>query len=308
MRMSSPALARLLAGCVAIASLIIGPGFDSPWGTRASAQARERVLYVSAYESSTEQPVKELQPDALVVREDGVRREVLRVVPASSPMPVAVLIDNSQAATPVIADLRRALSSFVTALDGIGPVALITVADRPTIATDFTSSQKELLDSVNRLFAVPNSGATLLDTIDEVAKGLSKRESDRAAIVIVTTENTDFSHLQYIDVLKSIRASGASAHAIVLVNPNGSFATDEARNRATVLDRGPRENGGVRMDVLTSMSFESRLKDLAAILKTQHRVVYARPESLIPPEKIEISSAKPGIEARGIPARGQGAK
>ena len=45
-------------------------------------------------------------------------------------------------------------------------------------------------------------------------------------------------------------------HTIVLVNPNGSMSTDEARNRATVLDRGPRESGGMRIDVLTSMSFE----------------------------------------------------
>ena len=34
-----------------------------------------------------------------------------------------------------------------------------------------------------------------------------------------------------------------------------------------MLDRGPREIGGIRMDVLTSMSFETTMKDLAAILK-----------------------------------------
>ncbi len=94
-------------------------------------------------------------------------------------------------------------------------------------------------------------------------------------------------------------------HAVVLVNPAGSFLTDEARNRATVLDRGPRESGGLRMDVLTSMSFEPRLKDLGGILKNQYRVVYARPESLIPPERVEVSSGKPGLEVRGTPARGQ---
>jgi hypothetical protein len=57
--------------------------------------------------------------------------------------------------------------------------------------------------------------------------------------------------------------------------------------------------------VLTSQAFETKLQELAAILKNQHRVVYARPQTLIPPEKLEISSAKPGILASGAAARGQ---
>ena len=64
----------------------------------------------------------------------------------------------------------------------------------------------------------------------------------------------------------------------------------------------------MRTDVLTSLSFESRLRDLAAILKSQYRVVYARPDSLIPPEKIEVSSATPRRDARATPARGQAVK
>jgi hypothetical protein len=306
--MSRAALVRLVAGCLALASLsIVSSRGGAPWLARLAAQARERVLHVTVYDSS-HQPVRDLGPDAFLVREDGTRREVLRATPATSAMPVAIIVDNSQAAAPAIPDLRRALSAFVGALDGVGPVTLVTVADRPTIVADYTTTQKNLLEAAGRLFHAPNSGATLLDAISDVAKGIAKREDDRAAIVVVTTENTDFSHLQYPDVLKDLRTSGASLHVVVLVNPAGSYSTDEARNRSTVLDRGPRESGGVRMDVLTSMSFEPRLKDLAALLRSQYRVVYARPASLIPPEKIEILSSKPGLEARGAPARGQALK
>ena len=292
---------------MAIASIAL-PGVSDPLVARLVAQARERVLYVSVYDSDSLQPVKDLNAEGIVVREDGVRREVLRVTPATSPMPVAVIVDNSAAASPNIADLRRALTGFIKGIDGLGPVALVTVASRPTITRDYTTDQKELLDSVNRLFAEPDSGATLLDAIGDVSKGLARREADRAAIVIVTTENVDFSHLHYTEVLESIKGSGAAVHAVVLVNPSGSFGTEEARSRATVLDRGPRESGGVRTDILTSLSFESRLRDLAGILKSQYRVVYARPESLIPPEKIDVSSAAPRRDARATPARGQAVK
>ncbi len=80
---------------------------------------------------------------------------------------------------------------------------------------------------------------------------------------------------------------------------------DPARNRAHVLDVGPKVSGGTRTDILTSQAFEVKLQELAAILKSQHRLVYARPQTLIPPEKIEVSATKPGIVAAGGPARGQ---
>ena len=273
-----------------------------------AAQANERVVYVSAWDQKTRAPIAGLGADAFAVREDGMRREILRVTPATSPMPVAILVDNTQAARDHIADIRKALASFVKALNGVGPVSIIGLADRPTILRDYTTDQKQLLDGVNRVFAMPDSGATLLDAIVEVSKGLQKREEDRAALVILTTENQEFSTRHYNDVLDGLTKGGAMLHAVVLTTPAGTSLDEAARNRALVLDRGPRESGGLRIDVLTSQAFEAKLLELAAILKSQHRVVYARPQTLIPPQKIEVASAKPGVEANGGQARGQAAR
>ena len=307
--MSRAAVARLL-GFSALAYLSSISSLDSrpvapATESAVAAQARERVAYVSAIDAKTLAPVGEVTPDTILVREDGVRREVLRVARATSPMPVAVIIDNSQAAQPTIPDLRKALATFLRTIENVGPIALFTVADRPTVMQEYTTNHKELHDAVNRLFHGTNSGATLLDTIADVSRGLAKRESDRAAIVVVTGENTEYSSLDYVQVLNRLRDSGAMMYAIVLVNPNGSTSTDEARNRATVLDRGPRESGGMRIDVLTSMSFDPQLKVFGEMLKSQHRITYSRPEALIPPERVQMSSAKPGIEVYGAPARGQ---
>jgi hypothetical protein len=263
----------------------------------------ERVAYVSAWDARTRVPVTGLGADAFAVREDGARREVLRVTPATTPMAVAILVDNSAATRDHVADIRRALTTFVRDLDGVGPVAIIGVADRPTILRDYTTSQAELADGVGKVFAMPDSGATLLDAIVEISKGLERRPEDRAAMVVVTTENREFSNRHYSDVLQGLARGGAMMHAVVLTSPSGSSLDDAARNRAFVLDRGPRDSGGTRSDILASQAFEGKLKELAAILKSQHRVVYARPQALIPPEKIEISSVKDGVEAAGAPAR-----
>lgn len=272
------------------------------------AQSKERVVYVSAFDEKTRAPITGLGVRDVVVREDGAAREVLRVTPATSPMPVAILVDNTQAASDAIADTRRALAAFVKALHGVGPVAIVGVADRPTILRDYTTDQKLLLDGVGRIFATPDSGATLLDAIVEIGRGLQRREEDRAAMVILTTENIEFSTRHHKEVLDALKRSGAQLHAVILNTPAGSALDDPARNRASVLDEGPKVSGGTRSDVLTSQAFEGKLLELAAILKGQHRVEYGRPETLIPPEKVEVSSARAGVVATGAPARGQSAR
>src|SRR6187401_1052107 len=272
------------------------------------AQANERVLYVSAWDQKTRAPITGLGIDAFSVQEDGTRREVLRVTPASSPMPIAILVDNSQAARNHIAEIRRALTSFVRAVDNLGPISIIGIADRPTILTDYSTDLKQIDAGIGKVFAMPGSGATLLDAIVEVSKGLARREEDRVAMVMLTTENVEFSTRHYQDVLEELRKGGAQMHAVILNTPAGTSLSDEARNRASVLDRGPRESGGTRTDVLASQAFQTKMLELAGILKSQHRVVYARPESLIPPDKIEVSATKPGAEASGAPARGQKSK
>jgi hypothetical protein len=297
--MNRIAVIRILAGGVAALLLAV------PADPLLARQARERVLYVNAFERDARTPMTGLTVRDFVVREDGIAREVLRVTPATSPMAIALLVDNTQAASGAITDIRNGVTALVKVTEGLGPTALIGYGDRPTILTDYTTTAKTLLSGVGRIFAMPGSGATLLDAIRETSQGLAKREEDRAAIVVIATEHPEFSNLHYTQVLETLRKSGAQLHVVVLSTTNTDMTSEEGRNRATVLDRGPRESGGIRWDVLATSAFESQLGNLGRVLKSQYRVIYARPESLIPPERVEVSAAKPGIEARGAPARGQ---
>jgi hypothetical protein len=269
------------------------------------AQATERVLYVTALDAKTKAPVESLAPADLRITEDDRGREILRVTPATTPMAVAVVVDNQQAAQATITDLRRGLSSFVSQIASLGPVAIITTADRPTIVQDYTTDVEKLTQAANRLFAQPGSGATLLDAIVEVSRGIKRREEDRAAIVLVTTELTEFSNLHYSQVLDALGDAGAMMSGVVLTNQRGSTQTDPARNRAVVLDRGINDTGGTRVDVLTSISYSNALSQIAGALKNQHRVVYARPQQLIPPERIEAKPVRDGVTVSAAPARGQ---
>jgi VWFA-related protein len=284
-----------LAAAVAAALTITAPELG------AQAGVRERTLFASVVDGAGA-PVEGLGPDDFIVREDGVRREVLRVTPATEPVAIAILVDNSAAARNDIQNIRQGLTKFVQQIADIAEIAIIGLADRPTIYQDYTRNTELLDKAIGRLFPQPGSGMQLLEAIVEAGRGLNRREEPRAVMLPIITDGTEFSNLHYQTVLDALKTSGAAMHAVTI----GTFPIsmdDTERNRANVLDQGPKRSGGQRVTVLSSMAVPEALTKLAQELKNQYKVVYGRPESLIQPEAVTVEAARPGLSARGTPER-----
>lgn len=270
---------------------------------RPLAQAIQRSMYVSALNEAGA-PAPGLGPSDFVVREDNVAREVLRVAPADRPMQVAVLVDNSEAARDHIADIRRALPEFVDAMTAptstgrTNELAIVTVGERPTIVADFTPDRAQLQKGVNRIFAQSRSASYLLEGLIEVTRGFKKREAERPVVVAITAEGPEYSSRYFELVLAPLGESGAAFHAIVLGPPSNDIS-EEAHNRAVVLAQGTRTSGGRYDNLLASTALPGTLRQLAAELTHQYLVTYARPQSLIPPEHVTVSAARPGMTVRG---------
>src|SRR5437588_10490867 len=99
----------MLAVVSAFAALLLSPP------AALLSQALERSMYVSVVDQAGG-PVANLGPSDFIVREDNLSREVLRAVPATDPMQIAILVDNSTAAAPLVPQIRRALPAFIEAL------------------------------------------------------------------------------------------------------------------------------------------------------------------------------------------------
>ncbi len=288
----------VLRSCVLLTAIAaVGNSIATAQESPAGGTAQEHVIYASVLNKQG-LPVTNLRASDFVVREEGVEREVSRVSPASEPIRIAVLADTSRAMEPYINDMRRALRTFFQEMQGNADIALFEFGERPARLVDYTRDPALLEAGIGRLFARPASGAYVLDAIIEASRDLRTHESARPVIVVISGQGAEFSERYHQDVLEALRASHATLHSIVVTRRRVPILSDGVRERELTFSEGTELSGGRRADLLTSMSLADTLKDLAGGLKRQYRLVYVRPQLLIPPDRIDVASRNPQLTVR----------
>lgn len=267
-----------------------------------------RTVYITAVDGKGA-AASDLTPAEVIVREDGKVRDVLSVGPATDPMQVVIMADDSG---PGIQHIREGVASFIRILQNRAEMAIVSTGGRNTLVVDFTDSPDELLTAVNRgLVTRATTGAYLLDGIQESARTLARREAARPAIVVLTLEGPEFSSVQKSQVLEAVRQSGAVLHVVSVGKPTLKTMTswnqrptdsihealDEGVTRSAFMAEGPRMSGGRLEQVVEFTGVVARMSEIAYDLRDQLAVTYARPQSGTP-TKIEVSVKRRGIKVR----------
>lgn len=284
----------LLAGLTAAVAASTSPSADQ------QRERRDRGILVSVA-TSNDSPVTDLKPTELVVRENDIAREVTSVSPAPPPSHVYLMVDDSGASQNLVQFIRPALTTFVAKMAELSPApqqALMTFGERPTRRVDFTPNPEAILAASKRFFPINGSGAYFLQALIDATRDLKKREAASPVIVAFVNEGgPEFSSDLAVQVRDALRPAGASLWVVTL-QQNAALTAPAARERAIVLGDITRDSGGMNRVVLSGQGIESAFNTVTSLINSRYLVIYGRPDSLIPPDKIEVTSTRRDVKVR----------
>jgi hypothetical protein len=208
-----------------------------------------------------------------------------------------LLVDTSQASEPSLLDMRRGLGAFVDALaESEVQIGLKTFGERPTKVSDPTTPAMVRL-GIDRLFHRAGTGAYLLEAIVETSQELQKAGTTGAAIVAFVVEaGPEFSQDDRQRVARALQAAQASLWTVTLQARAGGVPTStEARERAAVIGDVTTESGGLNLPILTSQAIPKAFDRLRGLFAARQRITYGRPDTLIPPERLEVVARREGL-------------
>ena len=280
----------ILAG---IASTVVAVHSASP----AQRERRERGVVVTAWTSSGT-PVTDMTEKDFTVREDQFSREVIRVSAAAPPSHIWLLVDDSQASNPAIAYLRTAIPKFISKLAALSPapqLALMTFGERPTKRVEFSSKTETVEQGAGKLFAVMGSGAYFMMAVRDAATDLKKRSATNPIILAFVAESgPEFSNDNRGMVRNALEQAGASLWTVVLESRDKDLTT-EGRERDAVIYDISAQTGGLSRGAASPQGLDPVFESVGALIASRYLVVYARPDSTIPPKSVEVATKRPDV-------------
>jgi hypothetical protein len=243
--------------------------------------AADKTIFIAVLDNAGK-PVKDIAMGEILIREDGVDREVMSVAPATDPLYVALLVDTTPAAEPYIQDIRRGLTAFVQQIGAASTDARISITEFGQAAipiTPFTTDREKLQKDINRIF--PKRGdvpAVLLEGLKDVSDSLAKQNSRRGAIVILTIEGAiDRSSQEPKKIQESLTKSRAQLWTVSL--DKNRQKQDNLSQRDVVINAMTQATGGRREYISAESAIEGYMKMYADALLSQYAVTYKRPLS-----------------------------
>ena len=228
------------------------------------------------------EPVTGLTADQFAVEEDGVRMTIVSADPGTTPMKVALLIDNSeplQAANGLSA-LRNSIIGFLNLLPTQHEVGIYTIAGNIQELAAFTTDRDALRGVADGLL-VGSGGSRMLEGIRETWERQFDETDAWPVIVQVLTDGPETSGNvnpeQFNAFVIDLVAKGAMVHTVVLETRGGGVQTQISMNLG-------QNTGGMYESVNSPTALVDALADVATkmgehfdAMSGRYRVLYERP-------------------------------
>ena len=268
-----------------------------------------RTVYVSAVDRK-EVPVTDLTAREFILKEGGDIREILKIEPATTPMRIAIIVDDSGTGI-----FRVPVANFVNQLLGHADFSIKHVIAQAVRLVDYTSDVEMLRNAILRLGvrAETPEGGRVVEAVFDSSKELD--DVERPVIVVLTDTHSAYSTLPAQHVLDELQRSGAMLNVIAVarlasLNPSSVPTTKDKPadllehqldiNR--VLGDGPKQTGGRRVEIGGLGGTIPELQGVAAVLKQQYLITYLVPAGEKLNQRLNVSVKRRGVTVRA-PAR-----
>jgi len=178
------------------------------------------LLNATVTDSVRNRIVNGLEKKDFQVWEDKVEQKITTFSSEDVPVSVGIIFDVSGSMKDKIASAQRAASTFFRSGTRDDEYFVVQFADRPHIASDFTTDITRLQ---NRLLTISTKGNTAL--YDAVYLGLNKLKeghNTKKALLLITDGEDNQSRYSYSNVRDFLREQNVQLYAIGILDPLGS--------------------------------------------------------------------------------------
>jgi VWFA-related protein len=267
------------------------------------AAPTERTVYVTVTDAKRA-PILDLTADDFSIKEDGKTREITKAEIATSPLRIAVIIDDNGTGI-----FRPSAGAFMQRLLGKAEFSLSSVTGQVMKLVDYTGNANILSEGLAKIAvrAATNDGGQLLSGIYEAAKEIEAKKPARPVILALTVGGEEHSPLPAHHVLDQLRKSGAGLYVVSVaasairstaaVN-NPAELLGENMNKNEVIGDGPKQSGGRHDEIVAAPGIVQAVQQLAEELASQYKLTYVLPDGVKPNEKLTVTTRRKGAVLR----------
>ena len=166
------------------------------WAAAGVAAQAQEIQFILSVTDAQGVPVTDLARDEIVISENGIEEQTVRVQPYHVPVKLTLAVDNGPRSREALSHYRSGLAGLVEALPPEVEVTLITIAPQPMMVVRPTTDRQQILRGVNG-FAPQEDSPRFTDALVEFSQRLekefqaSKRHDFLPVLVMVSTTASD---------------------------------------------------------------------------------------------------------------------
>jgi hypothetical protein len=290
---------------VTVAAIVLAATLSPTIGAQGIVES-PRTVFVNAFNQAG--PVNDLKPSELELKDSGRTRQVLSVEPSRERLRLAIVVDELLAPDGV---MRQSTLKFVQQVRTSGDVALFFVGQGIDARVSYTSELSPFVSALNSFSARAVYPATLVRSLQQIAKEQRSFEG-RRVIVVIAPEIPELTNVRAEGVFDELREGGAVLHAATFVGWRTSGGTlqqmpatrleggdlTQLVERDRVLGDGPKRSGGLRVSSTSVDGLGPALARVAEAIQTELKVTYLVPAGTRSDGRMSVESTRKGVTVR----------